>query len=203
MAAMVRPFEAYLIPARAPSQRLLGTLAVGFLHVLIIAGLLRATLISVPPQRLRHEIEIWFLFPPKPKQTEPTPSSTQKSGRPVLIPDYNHIALPPPADTGATNRPLLNCDLDHQMTPEERARCAREDIFRHDDGAVDYAGHLDLSVSAALWEARRERRNAPLLLPCADPQATGHMLHLDLICAGKVLLGGVDGDTQPGYGSEK
>lgn len=209
MTAMMRPFAPSHLPqTRAPSQRLAGTLAVGVLHVLIIAGLLQATFISMPRHRLRREIEIWFLFPPKEKRAEPSKHSLPKpvSAPPISIPDYRHIALPPSAtETGSLNSALFDCDSDREtaMTPEERARCAREHLLHHDKTAVDYADHLDLSSSAALWEQQRRRRNAPFLLPCADPHATGHALHLDLICAGKAVLGEVDLDARTGYESQQ
>jgi hypothetical protein len=208
MAAMMRPFAPHLPQTRATSQRVAGTLAVGVLHVLIIAGLLQATFISMPRQRLRREIEIWFLFPPKEKRAEPSKHSLPRpvSAPPISIPDYRHIALPPTAtETGSLNSALFDCGSDREtaMTPEERARCAREYLLHHDKTVVDYADHLDLSSSAALWERQRRRRNAPFLLPCTDPHATGHALHLDLICAGKVMLGERDPAVPAGYESEQ
>jgi hypothetical protein len=208
MAAMIRPFAPLRLPqTRAPSQRLIGTLAVGAVHVLIIAGLLQATFLSVHRQRLRREIEIWFLFPPKPKETKPAKTSTLRgaSAQPITIPDYRHIVLPPPAaETGTVNGILFYCDPNDAMVmAEEETRCARANLLHHDKNAVDYTDHLDLSESAALWEQRRRRRNAPLLLPCADPNAAGHMLHFDLICAGKLALGEVNLDAQRGYKSDR
>jgi hypothetical protein len=209
MTAMVRPFHAQPVEHRPSSGRLAGTVLVGALHVLIIAGLLQATLISMPRQRFKREIEIWFLFPPKPKQTERINPATRQSApaRPQVIPDYRHIALPPPAAETNSQSGILSfgCGTEQQavMTSEERARCSRENLLRRNDGVVDYADHLNLSASAALWEQRRRRRNAPLLLPCADPHATNHTLHLDLICVGHALFEGMDADAQPGYGVDK
>jgi hypothetical protein len=206
MAAMMRPFAPHLSQTRAPSQRLAGTLAVGVVHVLIIAGLLQATFVSMPRQRLRREIEIWFLFPPKQKEIKPGGASVPKPipVRSLTIPDYRHIVLPPPAaEIGNLNGALFDCDPDHEatMTVDEKERCAHANLLHHDKTAVDYTDHLDLSRSAALWEQRRRRRNAPLLLPCADPHATGHMLHVDLLCAARVILGDTNPDTQTGYDS--
>lgn len=205
MTAMMRPFSPPHLPqTRAPSQRLAGTLAVGALHVLIIAGLLQATFVSVPRQRLRREIEIWFLFPPKQNEMKPRKTKVQQSipVQSLAVPDYRHIVLPPPAtETGNVNGALFDCDPDHEamMTAEEKERCARANLLRHDNGAVDYADHLDLSSSAALWEQRRRRRNTPLLLPCADPHASAHMLHIDLLCAARVVLGNTNPDAQAAY----
>ena len=77
-----------------------------------------------------------------------------------------------------------------------RRRCA--DAFAHDD-SVDIRDGTTRARDAALWERGRLRKNAPLLLPCMDPNGAPNPLAVAACMARAALNGGFDPDHQPGY----
>jgi len=212
MAPMTPPFGTERQGKRDTGKGLTSAAVVALLHVLVIAGLIRATYISIPNHPAAREIEIWFVFPPKEEtQTKPEPKKENDPARrqitpeTTIIPDYSHINLPPSwneKSLNGLNQSLFGCEPDHigLLSPEERAKCPSVAAASRDrdKDAVDYHDHTDRSKDREHWARGRDRKNMPLLLPCASPYAIGVSIGT-LLCLAKGATEGFDPDNQPGY----
>jgi hypothetical protein len=209
---MTPPFRTERQGKRETGKGLTGAAVVALLHVLVIAALVKATYVTIPNHPIAREIEVWFIFPPKPKpKTELAPrnekakSPKQITPETTFIPDYSHITLPPSwgaKNTSGLNRSLFGCEPDQiaLLPPEDRAKCpsvAAASRDRDKDG-VDYHDHTDRSKDRVHWARGRDRKNLPLLLPCASPYGVGVSLGT-LLCLAKGVTEGFDPDNQPGY----
>lgn len=187
------------------SRRLISLGLVAALHVAIIAALLTLSheKIVVPRVVPREEL-IWFLPPskrataiPKPQETPPAAAVAPPRN---LLPDYRGITIPATPLTapslGGLHGSLFGCaDLD-KLSPEERALCGS--ALAVPDNSVDFRDGVNRSQSAALWERGRLRKNAPLLLPCMNPQ--GFLPLATAACLAKgALEGSIKPDEQPSY----
>ena len=149
-----------------------------------------------------NEELIWFLPQPKRAAAIPKPQETPPAAAvaPNPLPDYRGITIPatPPAapSLGGLHGALFGCaDLD-KLSPEERARCGS--ALAVPDNSVDFRDGVNRSRSAALWERRRLRKDAPLLLPCMNPQ--GFFPLATAACLAKSALeGSIKPDEQPSY----
>src|ERR1044072_6366717 len=134
---MTPPFQTERQGKRQSGKGLTSAAVVALLHVLVIAGLIRATYVTIPNHPIANEIEIWFIFSPKPQpKTEPEPKgkneepSKQITPEKVVIPDYSHITLPPSwgeKNANGLNRSLFGCEPDHiaLLSAEDRGKCPR------------------------------------------------------------------------------
>jgi hypothetical protein len=196
-----------------PTRRIAVATLVLVLHAAFIALLVRATLSYAPTQTQTREQLYWLTLRIQPKfQAQPKPETptlpvrhthahTPSRTRAPSMPDYRGIAFPPAsseADLKGLHLFLFDCSLENQanLSPEQRAQCAQ--AKKKPDDSVDYADHTDRSQDATHWARGRDRKNQPLLLPCASPQGAGISLGT-LICLGHGLVNGFDLDNMPGY----
>jgi len=154
-----------------------------------------------------NEELIWFLpLPPEktvvtPRREHAPPLRAAVTASRNPLPDYRGITIPnaPPAPSPSLDGlhgSLFGCaDLD-KLSPEERARCGS--ALAVPDNSVDFRDGVNRSRSAALWEQRRERKNAPLLLPCMNPNGFSP-LGTALCLAKSAAEGGFKPDEQPSY----
>jgi len=209
---MTPPFRTERQGKRKSARELASAAGVALLHAIVIAALVKATFVTIPHHLPAREIEIWFIFPPKPQpktETEPKNKTAKPSGRITpetrIVPDYSHIDLSPLYDSksqNGLNQSLFGCEPDRiaLLSPEDRAKCpsvAAASRDRDKDG-VDYHDHTDRSKDREHWARGRDRKNMPLLLPCASPYGVGVSLGT-LLCLAKGVTEGFDPDNQPGY----
>ena len=199
MIAAVRAFEL---------QKLAGGAAVLLLHLLVIAALLSTTNWTIRQIAQPREIILRLLAPktaPKPEEKKVAPAKLPPTGKaaPAFVPPST---FEPPADNpvpqlNGLNRQLFGCTPDQlaTATAEERAACASVSLGpRYDSAATDYRDHTGRSKDAALWARDRARKNAPLLLPCMNPQGFSPLY--TLYCLGKSAVEGkVDTRAQLNY----
>ncbi len=189
------------------ARRMGGAGLVLLLHLIVIAFLLRATLIAVHVGHPAREGIVWFVFP-KPAKTKavriiPAPSPQSRAMR-FAVP-RNAITtapiVPNIAAHGDLHALLFDCDPENfvNLSPEQRARCgsAPGSAKPPSDSEV-YAEHATRSNSAAHWARGVARKHEPLLLPCASPYRAGIGLST-VICVTHGLINGFDLDNQPGY----
>lgn len=209
---MTPPFRTERQGKRRPPRELASAAGVALLHVIVIAALVKATYVTIPSHPAAREIEIWFIFPPKPEAEKKT--ERQKAGekaretiapQATTIPDYSHIDLSPlygGKSQSGLNLSLFGCEPDHiaLLSPEDRAKCPSVAAASRDrdKNGVDYHDHTDRSKDHEHWARGRDRKNLPVLLPCASPQGVGVGLGT-LLCLAKGLSDGFDPDNQPGY----
>lgn len=186
-----------------------GVAAVALLHVALVWALLITSRQTIDkPQAVAARHEIFFYFPPHPKPApqrhgQPVPSATAPvTPATPALPDYRGITIPDSSQgTPALglNRSLFGCSPQEManMPAAERARCAN--ALPPDDGGVDYRDGTSRSRYAALWERGRERKNAPLLLPCMSPVGPPNPLALAACLAKGAMDGGFDPSQQPSY----
>jgi hypothetical protein len=174
------------------------------LNVAIVAALLQTTIGRTPPEQPPNESIIWLSLPPKPRP-HVTPAAPRRPQRPAIellriIPGTRAITLPPAADLKGLHDFLFVCTAQNlaDLPPEQRAQCKGVLGPRPDDDTVDFADHTSRSRDAARWARERDRKNGPLLLPCASPNAAGIGIGT-LLCLGNGLVNGFDLDAQPGY----
>jgi hypothetical protein len=209
---MTPPFRTERQGKRKSARELASAAGVALLHAIVIAALVKATFVTIPNHLPAREIEIWFIFPPKPQpktEAEPKNKTAKPSGRITpetrIVPDYSHIDLSPLYDRksqNGLNQSLFGCEPDRiaLLPPEDRAKCpsvAAASRDRDKDG-VDYHDHTDRSKDRVHWARGRDRKNLPLLLPCASPNAIGVSIGT-LLCLAKGATEGFDPDNQPGY----
>jgi len=209
---MTPPFRTERQGKRRPPRELASAAGVGLLHVIVIAVLVRTTYVNMPTHPLSRALEVWFVFPPKPRpERKPEHPSANDNARKQItpqattIPDYSHIDLAPLYEGKSQhglNLSLFGCEPDHiaLLSPQDRAKCPSVAAASRDrdKDAVDYTDHTDRSQDRAHWARGRARKNAPVLLPCASPQGVGVGLGT-LLCLAKGLSNGFDPDNQPGY----
>jgi hypothetical protein len=190
-------------------RKLAGLAAVLALHVAIGALLLHvAGIRRLAPEPHNSEI-IWYLPPPQPPMAENRKPAREHTPTPAIAtaaPDYRGITIPEAQpDLGGLNSTLFACSDPEKLSPEERKHCAGSEFAaRQDDTAVDFHDHVDRSRLAALWEFRRQRKNAPLLLPCMDPHAPPGISLATLYCLAKgAAEGGFRPDEQPSYADKR
>lgn len=187
-------------------RRLGGAAAVALLHVLLVWALLVYSRQANEKPWAVAEHEIFFVFPPhrpppqrngKPARREAAPAAPAISAPPdyrgITIPDSPGAAPPP-----GLGRSLFGCSAQEMadLPPQERARCANA---MAPDNSVDWRDGTSRSRAAALWERGRERKNAPLLLPCMSPTAPPSISAYTVYCLAKGAITGFDPDSQPSY----
>lgn len=188
-------------------RRLVSLGLVVVLHVAIIAALLTLSQEKIAaPRGVPGEELIWLLPPPKKPVVAPTPGHASLPQATVAaprnpLPDYRGITIPdaPLASApslGGLHGALFGCaDLD-KLSPEERARCGS--ALAVPDDTVDFRDGVGRSRSAALWEHGRQRKNAPLLLPCMNPNGFSP-LGTAFCLAQSAAQGSFRVEEQPGY----
>jgi hypothetical protein len=180
-----------------------GAAAVALLHAALVWALLIYSHSPSDKPRVAAGHEIFFYFPPhRPPHRNERPADRATTApaipaTPALL-DYRGITLPESqtAPSLSLNRSLFGCSPQEManLSREERARCAN--AIPPDD-SVDFRDGTSRSQSAALWERGRERKNAPLLLPCMSPNAP---LSLGtVICLARGAVKGLDLNSQPSY----
>lgn len=208
---MTPPFRTERQGKRRSARELASAAGVALLHVIVIAVLMKATYVIIPNHPAAREIEIWFIFPPKQQPParqrgkEEERSHRQITPEATTIPDYSHIDLAPLYDgtkLQGLNQSLFGCEPDQiaLLSPEDRAKCPSVAAASRgrDKDAVDYHDHTDRSKDREHWARGRDRKNMPLLLPCASPYGVGVSLGT-LLCLAKGATEGFDPDNQPGY----
>lgn len=209
---MTPPFRTERQGKRRSARELASAAGVALLHAIAIVALVKATYVVIPNHTIAREIEIWFIFPPKPEvEKKPEHPKTGERARTDIapqattIPDYSHINLAPLYDgksQGDLNLSLFGCEPDHiaLLSPEDLAKCPSVAAASRDrdKDAVDYHDHTDRSKDREHWARGRDRKNMPTLLPCASPAGIGVSLGT-LLCLAKGATEGFDPDNQPGY----
>jgi hypothetical protein len=199
---------AFGLPLLSP-RRLAGAGLVVVLHVTLIALLLHATFSPVPAARPTHEGILWFVLPQHPKAEKPKHVAKPAGKHPktrTIAPDYRAIALPPvtsSAPPAALHGLLFDCAPENlvNLSAEARAQCAASPLAPKQDDSVDYADHTNRSHNAARWAREKQRKNQPLLLPCASPASIFATAGIGtLICLGNGVINGFDLDKLPMYG---
>lgn len=198
-------------------RRLTGAGAVVLLHALIIFALLHiiTTPSSAPVGTRVREIILRLVAPPRPvtKPVEPKAQPEHKARTREAAPftpsfdwPQQQQQIPDQRDRAALRgfgSALSKCAPENivNLNAEERAACNRTGLALRDTGP-DFHDHTDRSKAAALWARRRDRKNAPALLPCANPNApaTAFLSIGTLICLSKgAIAGKFDMDAMPGY----
>jgi hypothetical protein len=64
---MTPPFKTERQGKRRSARELASAAGVALLHVIVIAALVKATYVIIPNHPVAREIEVWFIFPPKPQ----------------------------------------------------------------------------------------------------------------------------------------
>jgi hypothetical protein len=188
-----------------PWRRVLGAAAVLVLHIVIVAILLRATIIRgifgpAPPET------ILFLppLPPEIRHVEPlarriVPTFHQQ--------DYRGLALPQTNENSKTGSglgfQLFDCRIENlsRLTEEQRALCAKSSTGPKPDDSVDFADHTGRVRDAVRWAREKQRKNQPLLLPCASSQSIYATLSTDtILCLAHGAISGFDIESGPVYG---
>ncbi|MEI9995983.1 MAG: hypothetical protein WDM91_15415 [Rhizomicrobium sp.] len=190
-------------------RRLSGAAAVALLHAALVWALLVYSHAGRDrPAAAVAEREIIFFFPPPPphparprdrdaasRSAAPTPSAA------TTYPDFRGITIPDAGGSPALGRSLFGCSPEEKadLSPEMRARCGNGFAF---DNSVDIRDGTARSRAAALWERGRERKNAPLLLPCMSPNAPPGLSIGTVICLAKGAIEGFDPNAQPSYADQ-
>jgi hypothetical protein len=180
------------------------------LHLVFIAILLHATVTPTPAILPARESILWFVLPHRatPAPARPREPGIVRRARPAAPPnrDYRAITLPwqnrsaPPGDLHSL---LFNCAPENLagLSPEQRMQCAQSPLVPKQNDSVDYADHTDRSHNAARWAREKQRKNGPLLLPCASPQSILGLASLGgALCVAHGLAKGFDTDNLPLYG---
>ncbi len=183
--------------------RLAGATLVAALHVAFVVLLLQA---GLTPRLVRAAREtILYLTPPKPPATA-APAPPPSAPVPIVrLPEAVAKPAPPPLpgvdlkSLEGFGRTLLDCRPENiaNLPPEDRDRCNTLSLKPRDD--VDFADHTNRSRDAALWARGRARKNAPMLLPCANSRGLGVGLGT-LLCLEKGITQGFKADEQQSYG---
>jgi hypothetical protein len=167
------------------------------LQALFIAAFLHAFSQAPPARQLAHEITF---FLPRLSHTPSSPSQIDATTPPVAAP---FIVTPPRPDV--TTAPLVSpqtlqnfgqalsgCapETYANLTPEQRAHCARPSDGVAIQGAPGLTGMPSHVKDEALWAAGLTERNTPARVPCTyledqalGPTKVGHNLMVDPICA--------------------
>jgi hypothetical protein len=194
---------AALVSYRLPPRNAVIALLVVVAHVVVIAWMLHAALSPVPVAPSVRETLLWLSLAPRAKVQPPQTPAIKPEKRPAVaptrLPDYPAIASPPTPDASSLeglHAFLFNCTPENlaNLTPEQRAQCASPGSKPHD--SVDYADHSGRAHQAARWAHDLARKQAPLLLPCANAQGISPLA--TLACLGKSLVTGFDLNA-PGY----
>ncbi|MGH6982176.1 MAG: hypothetical protein ACREFC_13300 [Stellaceae bacterium] len=184
-------------------HRLAGLGLVAALHVAVIGALLTLSHETTVVPRAAPSEELVWILPLLPKRAPPhKPQADRQQGTQPLspapaLPDDRGITLPTPSPaTSSLGGSLFGCaDLD-KLSPEDRTRCGS--ALAVPDNSVDFRDGTGRARLAARWERDRERKNAPLLLPCMSPVGLSPLA--TLACAAKgVVDGGIDPETQQSY----
>jgi hypothetical protein len=198
------------------SGRIASVAAVVLLHGLFVIVLLHVITSPKPVEKGVREILMHLTPParPKPRVVQPTARSAKKQRTPqqtggIEVPSSLPAwALPPAHDDRPAlqsfGRALSNCTPESlgNLSAEERAACGRSGFALGQDDQYDLHQHATRSKDAPLWARRRDRKNAPALLPCANPNApaTAFLSIGTLICLTKGAIDGkFDMDAAPGY----
>jgi hypothetical protein len=201
--------------AKPATGRIASVAAVVLLHVLFVLVLLHAISRPQPAQKSVREILLQLTPParPKPRVVQPPARSARKQKTPQpsalqLPSSLPAWAIPPAHDDRPAlqsfGRTLNNCTPENlgSLSAEERAACGRSGFALGQDDQYDLHQHATRSKDAPLWARRRDRKNAPALLPCANPNApaTAFLSIGTLICLTKGAIDGkFDMDAAPGY----
>ena len=188
------------------APRLVGAAFVVLLHAALLALLLQAGFAPRVAPQARETVLL--LAPPKPVVAGKPPAPPPQAPRPlVTVPKIQVLPMPrtPGVDPEAIEgfgRALLDCRPENlaSLPPEQRDHCNALSLKPRDDDAVDFADRTDKrSRDAALWARGRDRKNAPLLLPCMNSQGLGISLDTPL-CLLKGAVKGFKPDEQAQYG---
>jgi len=185
-------------------RRLGGAAFVLLLHALLIAGLLRATLVKETILSPSREVLLQFPQPASAPKTVP-----EKSPPPVRLlvpkaPSTTAITAPPAtngADLQGLHQSLFDCAPENfvNLTQEQQAQCNSAAIGPVPNTAESPRNLPSRAHDAPHWERALARKKNPVLLPCANPLGLA-LTPLLLACLGKGVVQGFDLDAQPGYG---
>jgi hypothetical protein len=189
-----------------PWRKVLGAAAVIVLHIAIVVILLRATIIRGMFRPASHET-ILFLPPlPKPEIRHVEPPARR------IVPtfhlrDYRGFTLPQTNENSkagsALGFQLFDCRIENisRLTEEQRAWCAKSSTAPKPNDSVDFADHTGRARDAMRWAREKQRKNQPLLLPCASSQSIFATLSTDtILCLAHGAISGFDVEAGPIYG---
>ncbi len=196
---------AIALPER-PWRKVFGAAAVLVLHIAVVAILLRATIVRGIFIPASHET-ILFLPPlPKPeiRHVEPParrtmPTFNLQHYRGFTLPQTNEDSKAHPA----LGFQLFDCRIENisRLTEEQRALCAKSSTGPKPGDSVDFADHTGRARDAVRWAREKQRKNQPLLLPCASSQSIYATLSTEtILCLAHGAIGGFDVDAGPIYG---
>jgi hypothetical protein len=191
----------------SPRRRIAGAAAVAVLHIAIIGVLLRGTIVQRLFVPSVHET-ILFLPPPPKAEVKRTESSVRRIAPAIRLKDYRDLTVPllNEDDSKATSGlgfQLFDCRIENlsKLTEEQRALCAKSSTGPRPDNSVDFADHTNRARDAQRWAREKERKNRPMLLPCASSQSIFATLSTDtILCLAHGAISGFDLDAQPLYG---
>ncbi len=190
-----------------PWRKVFGVAAVIVLHIVIVAVLLRATIVQRIFRPAPRET-ILLLTPPPPKPVvKPVEPPARLLAPALKLPDYRGLTFPLTKDENAKpgfslGFQLFDCRLENlsKLTDEQRALCAKSSTAPKPDDSVDFADHTNRARDATRWAREKERKNLPGLLPCASSQSIFATLSTGtILCLAHGAISGFDLDAQPLY----
>ncbi len=189
-----------------PWRKIFGAAAVIVLHIAIIAILLNTTIVQDIFKPAPHETILLLRPLPKPEIKHPEPAARRMMPT-FPLQDYRGVTLPKtnegskaPAGLGFQ---LFDCRIENisKLTEEQRALCAKSSTGLKPNDSVDFADHTNRAKDAERWAREKQRKNGPLLLPCASTQSIYATLSTaTLLCLAHGAIKGFDPDSSPIYG---
>ncbi|MBA2589694.1 MAG: hypothetical protein H0U98_13845 [Alphaproteobacteria bacterium] len=159
--------------------RAVSILLVLILHALLIFALLtfmvrpQSSPFHMAPETRLLEMFINTARPPKPEAKKEAPASTPGPIPQTVVPGEPFtptVPIPAP-DIRGFGQALVGCAPENLSNLDEtqRAHCRKFGASGgYDPGAVDYADRIGKVPGAKLWARELARKQAPLLLPCAN-----------------------------------
>jgi hypothetical protein len=98
---------------------------------------------------------------------------------------------------------LFDCkpeDLD-KLTPKQRAECVSAGVSIKPPVGPDFRDRTNRANQAGRWVRERQRKNAPALLPCMNPNGMPSLS--TLLCLGNGAINGFDPDSESAYGEQQ
>lgn len=198
-------------PRNMRSGKSAGAILALALHAALIAILWQATLSHVPIEA-RRETTLWLTLPARPRVEEQKTPAVERPSRaqpaiPRKFPLYSgpNAIAPPAAPEGKAleglHGSLFGCAPENlpNLSEAQRTRCRQGGtaMAPYDPNAVDYADHSGKVPGAPRWAREVARKNAPLLLPCANPGGISPIY--TAMCVAQGVVNGFDLEHKPEY----
>jgi hypothetical protein len=181
-------------------RRLAAALGVLLFHAAILTVLAWTTFRTTAPVPVVREMILELTRPPV--QNEPEHAPPVPLQRPI-VPRENDAIPSPPTTSGSTLQGLhlllFDCAPENRinLSQEQQAQCESASMLPKPDDAAAVQNRPTRALDAARWARERARKNAPLLLPCFDPQGINPVY--TLFCLGDGAINGFHLDDLPSY----